>query len=172
VPVTVAVEKEFPMSASTHNPPRYYGGLFNLEHRVMSGAVFALAVIVLVLFGQEGRAVPSSLGMPLEPPAADALNALDGERDGWMRPAEIRVHSPAVSHPILDERLLQRFRLLEPPKSAPPPVRRVTTTDAQLIVVPARPAGLQVGPPDVAALRLGESLVPGPARSPVAPGNG
>ncbi len=105
------------MSASTHNQPRYYGSLFNLEHRVMSGAVVTLAVIVLVLFGAEGRAVPGDLGIPLATPATDGST---GELDGWVRPTEIRVHAPVVGHPILDDRLMQRFRLLEPPKSTRP----------------------------------------------------
>ena len=152
------------MNASTHDQPRYYGSLFNLEHRVMSGAVLTLAAIVLVLFGEEGRAVQPNLA--LETPAARALAVEPG---GWVRPAEIRVHAPVVSHPILDDRLLERFRLLEPPKAATLHARQVTATDAQLIVVPARPAAVQVGPPDVAAFRLGESLAPSGARGPVAP---
>ncbi len=161
------------MNASTHDQPRYYGSLFNLEHRVMSGAVLTLAAIVLVLFGEEGRAVQANLA--LETPAAKALAVEPG---GWVRPAEIRVHAPVVSHPILDDRLLERFRLLEPPQAATLHARQVTATDAQLIVVPARPVAVQVGPPDVAAFRLGESLAPsgvsGPVANlaPLAPANG
>jgi hypothetical protein len=108
----------------------------------------------------------------LETPAAKALAVEPG---GWVRPAEIRVHAPVVSHPSLDERLLQRFRLIEPPKAATLHARQVTATDAQLIVVPARPAAVQVGPPDVTAYRLGETFAPSPvlgAVAPRAPANG
>jgi hypothetical protein len=158
------------MRASTHSQPRYYGSLFNLEHRLMSGAVVTLAVIVLVLLGQEGRAVQAGLDLDVVTPSAD--RPYDGQLDGWVRPAEIRVHAPVVGRPILDERLLQRFRLLEPPKSASPTVGRVTAADAQLILVPARPGAVQVGPPDVADYRHGESLAPIPPRASIAPANG
>lgn len=108
------------MSASPREQPRYYGGLFNLEHRVMSGAVAALAVIVLVLLGTAGQAAPDDLEIAVAAPLAQPAG--EASLDGWLRPTEIRVHAPAVGPPILDERLLQRFRFVEPPKPAPPPV--------------------------------------------------
>lgn len=110
------------MRPSTHDRPRYYGNLFNLEHRLMSGAVVVLAVIVLILVGAENRAAQGGQVITLDPPAADQARDLgleDLSLAGWVRPAEIVVHAPAGDHPVLDERLLKRFRLLEPPRSAP-----------------------------------------------------
>jgi hypothetical protein len=173
VPLAVAVEKELMMSASTQNQPRYYGSLFNLEHRVMSGAVVTLAVIVLALFGQEGRAVPSGLRINVETPPAEPSSG--GELDGWVRPAEIRVNAPRPNLFVgdLDEWLLTPVRLVEPRQPARTEAAAAGgARSADPAFVPARPAALQVGPPDIAAFRLGESLVPGPARSPVALGNG
>ena len=161
------------MSASTRKQPRYYGGLLNLEHRVMSGVVVALAVIVLVLVGEESHAVPGGL-LSVEAPAAEPAD--DGELDGWVRPAEIRVKAPSANVFVgdLDEWLLTPIRLLKPPQ--PAVGRRGAAVGGvggvEPTVVPARPAAVQVGPPDVAAFRLGESLVPAPLGSPVAPANG
>jgi len=159
------------MSASTHNQPRYYGSLFNLEHRVMSGAVVTLAVIVLVLFGAEGRAVPSGLGI-VEIPAVDAF---DGELDGWVRPVEIRVKAPSANALAddLDEWLLTPVRLAKPRQ--PAVARMEAASEAGSVeptVVPARPAAVQVGPPAVASFELRESLRPVLLRAPVAPANG
>ena len=123
------------MRSSTHDQPRYYGNVFNLEHKLMSAGVIVLAVIVLILVGAESRAAKGGQVLPFDTPVADRFH--DGELDVWVRPAEIRVHGPLADLPILDERLLQRFRRLEPPKSAPPR------------------AAVQVGPPDVVALRVG-----------------
>lgn len=109
------------MRSSIHDQPRYYGNVFNLEHRLMSAGVIVLAVIVLILVGAESRAAQGGLVTPFDAPMAAPFH--DGELEGWARPAEIRVHAPVVGVPILDERLLRRFRLLEPPESAPPPVR-------------------------------------------------
>jgi hypothetical protein len=146
------------MSASTLKQPRYYGGLFNLEHRVMSGAVVALAVVVLVLVGQEGRAVPSGLQVPGETPAAEPAD--DGELNGWVRPAEIRVQAPSANVFVgdLDEWLLTPVKALVSPQIAIP--RR------EAAVTPARPAAVQADPPDVASPALGESLVPSPLHAP------
>ena len=96
------------MRSPTHDQLRYYGGLFNLEHRLMSAGIIVLAVIVLILVGAESRAAKGGQAIPFDAPTADRVH--DAELDGWVRPAEIRVHSPMV--PILDERLLVRFRLL------------------------------------------------------------
>jgi hypothetical protein len=161
------------MSASTLKQPRYYGGLFNLEHRVMSGAVVALAVIVLVLVGQEGRAVPSGRQIRVETPAAEPAD--DGEPDWWVRPAEIRVQAPSANLFVgdLDEWLLTPVRLVTPRQPARTEAASAGgARSAAPALTPARPAAPQVGPPDVAAFRLGESLIPGPARAPAAAGNG
>ena len=158
------------MSASTLRQPRYYGGLFNLEHRVMSGAVVALAVIVLVLVGQEGRAVTSGLQIPVDTPAAEPAD--DGEPDGWVRPAEIRVQAPSPNEFVgdLDEWLLTPIRIVKPQRTF---ARTEVEVGAARIMVPRltpdRPAAVQVGPPDVAALELGESLIPAPLQAPGAP---
>ena len=156
------------MSASTRKQPKYYGGLLNLEHRVMSGVVVALAVIVLVLVGEESHAVPGGLQLSVEAPAAEPAD--DGELDGWVRPAEIRVKAPSANVFVgdLDEWLLTPIRLLKPPQ--PAVGRRAAAVGGaggvEPTVVPARPAAVQVGPPDVAAFRLGESLVPSRLRAP------
>ena len=155
------------MSASTLKQPRYYGGLFNLEHRVMSGAVVALAVIVLVLVGQEGRADPSGLQIPVDTPAAEPAD--DAEPDGWVKPAEIRAQAPSPNVFVgdLDEWLLTPVRLLKPPQ--PAVGRRGAAVGGagglEPTFTPARPAAVEVGRPDVAAFGLGESLVPAPLRA-------
>ena len=151
------------MSASTRKQPRYYGGLLNLEHRVMSGVVVALAVIVLVLVGKESHAVPGGLQLSVEAPAAEPAD--DGELDGWVRPREIWVQAPVVGFPVLDERLL-RIRFIEPPKLAPPPVPGAVATGVEPVSVPSRPAAVQVDPPEVAAFEPRESLVPSRLRAP------
>jgi hypothetical protein len=156
------------MSASTLKQPRYYGGLFNLEHRVMSGAVVALAVIVLILVGQEGRAVPGGLGITVETPLAES--AQGGELDGWVRPSEIGIHAPSPKGFAgdLDEWLLTPVRLLRPPQ--PAVGHRGAAVGGAVGVepafTPARPAAVEVGQPDVAASGLRESLVPAPLRAP------
>ncbi len=161
------------MSALTHNQPTYYGGLFNLEHRVMGGTVFTLAVIVLVLFGQEGRAVPSGLEITVETPLAES--AYGGELDGWVQPAEIRVMAPSanVFAGDLDEWLLTPVRLAKPRQPAVDRMEAASEAgSAEPALTPGRPAAVQVGPPGVASFELRESLVPAPLRAPVAPANG
>ncbi|UCG76542.1 MAG: hypothetical protein JSV95_04405 [Gemmatimonadota bacterium] len=76
------------MSDSTSHRPMVYGGLLDLEHRLMSGAILALAVIVLVLFGGQGPRVRD--GQSAE---ADAGQLPSPE---WVRPAEIRVQPPVL----------------------------------------------------------------------------
>ena len=76
------------MSDSTSHRPMVYGGLLNLEHRLMSGAILALAVIVLVLFGSQGPRVrdgQSAEAVPGHVPPPE-----------WVRPAEIRVRPPVL----------------------------------------------------------------------------
>ena len=81
------------MNASTHDQPRYYGSLFNLEHRVMSGAVLTLAAIVLVLFGEEGRAVQAGLA------PRDSGSQSPGRRAGRMGEAGRDPRSRARGEP-------------------------------------------------------------------------
>ena len=161
------------MSASTHNHPRYYGSLFNLEHRVMSGAVITLAVLVLVLFGQEGRAGPNGVTTTVEAPTADGTH---GELDGWVRPAEIRVEAPSASLFVgdLNEWLLTPVRLVKPPQPALARTEAVdgVTQSGDATSTPAQPAAVHVDPPDVAELRLGESLSPSLMRPRVVSANG
>ncbi|MEJ2312146.1 MAG: hypothetical protein P8Y10_03665 [Gemmatimonadales bacterium] len=126
------------MRSSTHDQPRYYGNVFNLEHGLMSAGVIVLAVIVLILVGAESRAVQGGQVIPFDAPMTAPSN--DGELEGWVRPAEIRVHAPTVGVPVLDERLLRRFRLLEPP--APPPVREATAAGYE----PVAPLGADRSP--------------------------
>jgi hypothetical protein len=154
------------MSATTHDQPRYYGSLFNIEHRVMSGAVVALAIIVLVLVGQEGRAVPGGLQISVETPAADAHQ---GTLPGWVRPAEIRVTAPSANLFVgdLDEWLLTPVRLVKPRQPALARTEAaVGGTRSGEPTTPSRPAAVQADPPDVTVFGVGESLVPSLLQAP------
>lgn len=155
------------MSATTHSEPRYYGGLFNLEHRVMSGAVVALSIIVLVLVGENGRQASEGLEITAGTPAAAASYE---QSDKWVRPAEIQVKTPNASLFVgdLDEWLLTPVRLVRPPQ---PAVTRMDETagmagNGEPTSTPARPAAVRIDPPAVAGLRLGELLVPAPLQAP------